>query len=403
MNTRALGDNAYERQEFSLALDYYEEAFAEGVRDPEVYFRAAKAATAQGAFSQAERYYSQALRHGGDVHVARALAEFYIQTSNFAQAVRVYQYLMRVEEDVQPVYSNLGTALMYSGKYLEAESFLTIAQQMNPTDPVPYINLGVLYDRHIRNRPRSVAFYSCFVELSADDSQRRMVQNRLLEMLNEGAVDASRVGLECGQLYRVPEPADINVRAELEGIGEPVDLGFGDAVGAPEGEVEIEALRPDDALPDKEGADVPSSVPEVGRPTEEEPASARPAEAPTSESPQTKTSESVEAQAAAHFEAGRYDGVVAALHGLQGRSQEGDRYYALALYRTGRFADAVDWLKLTEERQPSPEVVGALVDTYRRLGRRDALASVCERFAGWPDYEAAVARCPKSEEGAVGN
>ena len=77
-----MGDRAMERGDPAEALHQYDRAIEGGNRDPDLYFRAAKAAQQQGAFARAERYFSQSLRYGGDVEIARALAEFYIQTSN---------------------------------------------------------------------------------------------------------------------------------------------------------------------------------------------------------------------------------------------------------------------------------------------------------------------------------
>ncbi|RVU47993.1 tetratricopeptide repeat protein [Lujinxingia sediminis] len=408
VTTQSLGDRAYRSEEYSLALEYYEQAIAEGSRDPELYYRAARASTNVGSFSQAERYYSRSLRHGGGVRVARSLAQLYVQTSNFAQAVRVYQYLMRVEEDVQPVYSNMGAALMYSGRYLDAESFMIIAQQMKPSDPVPYINLGVLYDRHIRNRPRAVAFYQCFTELTPDVSQRRQVENRMLEMANEGPIDASRVGLKCGEIYRLPEPTAVDLGDALKDYGGEVDLGFEVEAGQQDdAEIEIQRTAPpegrlDDVRRVEEGSEMAPEASQASENTPGDVANGRDDEAAVAlpetaaggaedESAPVKDAEEV---ALNLYEDGRYDDALRTLRSIDGRSEQGDRAFGLALYRTGRFEEAAEWLELTLERLPSPEVTGALVDAYRRLGRRDALLTVCERFEGWPDYESALQRCP---------
>ncbi|WP_230467140.1 tetratricopeptide repeat protein [Lujinxingia vulgaris] len=406
VTTQTLGDRAYKSEEYPLALQYYEQAISEGSRDPELYYRAARAATNVGAFSQAERYYSRSLRHGGGVHVARALAQLYVQTNNFAQAVRVYQYLMRVEEDVQPVYSNMGAALMYSGRYLDAESFMIIAQQMKPTDPVPYINLGVLYDRHIRNRPRAVAFYNCFTELTGDASQKRQVENRLLEMANEGPIDASRVGLQCGEVYRLPEPVAVDLSEALKDYGGEVDLGFEVEAGEEPAEIEVERVVPAEEPPSEPEADESDAVeasPEApgdapgdaaGAGEEDAAESAPPAAGDAEGVASEEASDEAELAALKFYEDGRYDDALRALRALEARSEEGDRVLGLALYRTGRFEEATEWLELSVEQKPSPEVAGALLDAYRRLGQRDAMGPLCERFEGWPDYEAVLERCP---------
>ncbi|MFW6053956.1 MAG: tetratricopeptide repeat protein, partial [Persicimonas sp.] len=91
VTTQERGDRAYESNQYNQALDHYERAIDSGSTDPELYYRAAKAAVRVGDFALAERYYSRALRHGGDEEVVRSLAEFYIATSNYTKAVRVLQ------------------------------------------------------------------------------------------------------------------------------------------------------------------------------------------------------------------------------------------------------------------------------------------------------------------------
>src|SRR5690554_5557648 len=145
-----LGDRAFEAGDYSAALRYYEEEMVEGAHDWKLYHRAALASTRIGSFATAERYYSLSLRYGGGVDVATDLAAFYVQTSNYARAVRVYQFLLKHTDDPQPVYNNLGTALMYAGLPFDAESYLMISQQMDPKNPLTYINLGVLYDQHLK-------------------------------------------------------------------------------------------------------------------------------------------------------------------------------------------------------------------------------------------------------------
>src|SRR5690606_37588089 len=142
-------DQEFEKGNYNAALTRYEQAFAEGEKDWRAYHNAAKASLATADFSKAERYYAQAIRLGADIEVARELAAFYVKTSNYVSAVQMYQYLLNYEKDPRPVYTNLGAALMYAGKPSEGESFLLMAQQLDPVAKVPYLNLGILYDQHL--------------------------------------------------------------------------------------------------------------------------------------------------------------------------------------------------------------------------------------------------------------
>lgn len=218
---RQLGDKALAAQKYEEALTYYDAEIEEGSHDPELFYNAAQASLNQGDLGAAERYYSRSLRYGGGVKVMRALAKLYIQTSNYARAAQVLYELLRVDPDQQTIYNNLGTALLYSGQYPKAESILLIAQQLEPTDPLPYLNLGVLYDRHLIAPARSAAFYRCYFELSASDAPNRaLAEARSQELLLQIATRSGRAfPLTCGEAF-VPGDSitEDERRARLEEI-----------------------------------------------------------------------------------------------------------------------------------------------------------------------------------------
>lgn len=357
VTAKAKGDHALEQGEYDLALRYYEEALKEERRDPELFYRAAIAAQHQGAFAEAERYFSQSLRNGGDREVVIALAEFYVQTSNFIEAVRVYHYLLRFEENVQPVYNNIGTSLMYGGKYLDAESYLLIAQQMDPSDPIPYLNLGALYDHHIRNRPRATRFYECFLELNtADSPEARQVSTRLQEFELSGEADVSRVNLVCGEKFR----PGVQPRHDLQTI---FDLEFGppEAQSVKDEEIIIERL---DRSHREEG--------EKERQLDE-----------------------LRSRGGGLMEAGHFDRAAEVWIQIPegDRTLEDEEALGQAYYRTGKFEEAAARFEVVLEARPSSGVVGRLLEIYTKLQREEARERLCERFQGWPDFEEALRSC----------
>ncbi len=382
------GDRALEQGSADRALDYYEQAIAEGTRDPQIYRSAAHAAQQLGAFAKAERFFSQALRYGGGVETARELATFYIQTSNFVQAVQVFRYLIQIEEDqeaLQPMYSNLGTALKYSGDYLDAEAYLLLAQQIDPTDPVPYVNLGSLYDRHLRNLPKAVRFYECFVQMTGDTADSRQVQTRLRELNSQRRIDTSRVNLECGDKYRAAEPEQHDLR-EVFGLEDPQQREVTD---------EVHSL---DLPLDYEPGTVDSPPPLVDEPTDqpEEGEGPEVVEDPADIYRDDRQRDDAEQRAEEAYEAGRYDEAVQLLE----KSADGDGLTAQqeemlgrSYYRVGRFDDAVQQLESAVEQRPTPQAVRQLISAYERTGQTDDRDQICERFGGWPDYAEAVEQC----------
>lgn len=244
---RKKADAAFEQGQYEEALELYQAEIDGGSKDPQVYYMAAQASLKQGDFAGAERLYSRSIRYGGGVPVMRALAELYIQTSNYTRAVRVLMELLDLDEDQQPIYNNLGTALMYADRILDAESYLLIAQQMDPSDPLPYLNLGVLYDRYMRRPQLGADFYRCYLRMTSSGAvQRRTILMRLRE-LKLSPEEAPEL-VTCGEVYRPRAPTPPDDLREALGVGAeeagqegspagPVDLGLGE--GAEGGDTPI--------------------------------------------------------------------------------------------------------------------------------------------------------------------
>src|SRR5690554_5153920 len=209
VSTQQRGDRAFKAGQFSEALDHYERAIDGGDHSAQIYSNAAQAALRIGDFSLAERYFNRALQNGGGESVARELADFYIATSNYTKAVRVLQTVLETTQDPQTIFNDLGTARMYAGSPLNAESYLLVAQQMKPADPVPYVNLGVLYDKHLHNPRLAHGFYECFLELSPNSRQSGKVRARVSLLESRYSHDfPERYDVACSEPYQ-PVSADV--------------------------------------------------------------------------------------------------------------------------------------------------------------------------------------------------
>lgn len=366
MGSQQLGDRAFEAGDFQLALDHYDVEIGDGTRDPTVYHRAALSAMNVGSFSSAERYFSQSLRYGGGIEVARDLAQFYVRTSNYAQAVRVFQYLLNQEQDPQPVYNNLGTALMYADMPFDAETYLLVAQQLDPEDPVPYINLGLLYDRYFKQPNLALGFYRCYLEMSQDRNQTRSVRLRVEEIVGRGGRVLSGQGVVCGEPYRPVVVATGRLKDE-----------FGSGVAGEDGVGPGQVI--DLGLPGADGDEGQERVIEEFR------AEPRRAEERT-------TSASVDEGVRENFQRGRYDQVVLALTAMEAGEvgEEGRSMLGIALFKVGRFEEAQAHLESAVEARPRLELVTALFGVYRRLERVEELSILCKRFETWTDFEELV-------------
>ncbi|MBA2661907.1 MAG: tetratricopeptide repeat protein [Bradymonadaceae bacterium] len=372
-NAKGLGNRAYEAGDYQRALQYYEEEMVHGAHDAELYFRAAEAASRVGNFSTAERYYSLSLRYGGGVTVARHLAQFYVQTSNYARAVRVYQFLLKHEDDIQPVYNNLGTALMYAGLPLDAESYLLIAQQMQPQDALPYVNLGVLYDQHLKRPRLALAFFQCYLELAKNQQeQERAVEARVQEMTHRNAIGLEDEGLKCGEAYRPVSHKVENLKRHFEGDewrdGDVIDLGTGgDESAAPEAsDVVIERMAEGDSAVDR------------------------------SKQPDVSTRSGAKQRARTAFEEKRFEEAVRELSQLPvDLLDPGDMaLLGSALARSGRAGDAIPWLEWSLNREARPDTVSILLEVYTLIENKERIQEVCRRFSGRAQFAGALKNCP---------
>jgi hypothetical protein len=425
---RRQGDRAFERQEYDQALAHYKEVIEGGTREWKVYFRAAKAASKGANFSLAERYYSRALRYGGGTEVARQFADFYLSTSNYSKAVRLLQFLLESDVDKQPIYNNLGTALMYGGSPLDAESYLMVAQQMDPKDPVPYVNLGVLYERYLHNPQLSVGFYGCYIELSKSRTQRRKVGRRIEELRAKYGRVSNRV--ECGEPFRMEseDPVDLEAKMkELEGgatVGgregapapkesdDPIELRFsksGESKESGESAESKEPTKTEESGESKESTEAKESkkseksregpVIERGGTRPEGARRAAPAEKPDEGASEGNSTSKVLKKARAAWKKEEYSSVVEAVStlSLDSMNVEAMRMYGLSYAELGENEKAAQWLGWVVERKPDKRSVGALIEVYSRLGRSDDRTSLCKKYRGRADYEEATSACPPVE------
>lgn len=367
-----MGDRAFEAENYSLALKYYEEEMTQGANDWNLYYRAAKAATRIGSFSTAERYYSLSLRYGGGLEVAKDLAEFYVQTSNYARAVRVYQFLLKHTDDPQPVYNNLGTALMYAGKPLDGESYLMISQQMAPKNPLPYINLGVLYDQHLKQPQLARLFFECFLELSGEEPNEstRVVTARLQEMKLHSYTAIDYEGFRCGEPYIPVQRPVRNLRSYFEGPEwqdteheEVIELGL-ESVAEP-------GAGTEEVLVERGGAvEAPASLPAARE------------------------------RAQAALAERQYDQVVQELSGYPMDKLEARDMLLLgtAFMRSGRTKDALPWLEWSMKREATPEAFEALLGVYLMLDEGERIQEFCRKYQGQAGFSAVASQCAVTKD-----
>jgi tetratricopeptide (TPR) repeat protein len=369
-------DRAYTSGQFDEALALYEEEISAGSKDPELFYKAGRTALKLGNFASAERYYSRSLRYGGGLTAANALAELYLQSSNYTRAIQVLKFLLNASpEDPQPIYNNLGTALMYANEPLDAESYLLVAQQLDPRDPIPYVNLGILYDRHLRQPFVAVEFYECYTSLAGQDTdQGRSIAMRIQELRNQYPPRPKPL-LTCGQPYSPDESMTLgDARAALR--------------ESPAGPVQV--IPPDEADPKggpivvESGGTASPAEQSVVKPPDKSPDKA-------AKDPELATRE----QARDHQRAGRHTQSIAALESLPAARLSADdaRMLATSYLELGQPERAELWARWAYDRDPDLASTDLLLRVLTRLGRADEINKLCAKIAEQTTMRPATRHC----------
>ncbi len=359
-----MGDRYLQDGNCPMALESWERAFDKGFEDAETFHRAARCALDGGDFRSAELYYNRALRLGAGPEVAKELADLYVRTSNYVSAVQMYQYLLYFEEEKQPVYHNLGTALMYAERPFDAESYLMVAQQMDPRDPRPYINLGVLYDRHLRQPWLAINFYECYANLAPESDNAKVVRQRAQELMIRWERMYSAEALSCGEAF------EHQVSKPVANLKERVDR-----------EIQLEEL-PSTPLPEDEQPGTPAEDVVIERLVTDTAPPPPPDAAPRSE-PRTPKETARDAYAAENWPK-----VVESLSQVpMGElAQREFEMIGMAYYRQENWARSRHWLELAIESEQSPETVHALVVAHLRSGNVSRAQTLCEMFGSRQEY-----------------
>ncbi|GEM_PF-2075564 len=384
LSTTDRADEAYKRGEYNRAIELYEEAIGDGSRDPEVFYRAAQASLKVGDLAGAERYYSRAIRYGGGVPVMRALAQLYIQTSNYTRAAQVLYELLNYDPEQQPIYNNLGTSLMYAGSPFAAESYLLVAQQMDPKDPVPYVNLGLLYDRHMNQAELGAEFYQCYLSLSSPKAeQRQQILMRLKEIGQPSSAQGTDRLVVCGEVYapkRRAGPSPGELRKAL-GIEE-------DEVASREKEIELGGKE------DPESTTGEVIVQSSGGKAPE-PSKTTPTVVTTKDEP-TDPDQAARDLARENYAKGDYAAAGRALETIPSdrMSAEDARLMARVQKSLDQPLDAETWWRLSLEREPNSVALAELLKLMREQKRTADAAALCQMYKGHPELKAVAHYCP---------
>ena len=143
-----------------------------GHRDPFSHLSLGVAALVASDADLAERAFERAQALGGDQPgYARAAALHYETRGRFRAAVECFERVTRISDNAPDDMFDLAIAQWRRGKKERAADVLRRLTRRQPERLDAWLNLGVLYHRHIRDRAGARAAYSRFLALGGKDAR----------------------------------------------------------------------------------------------------------------------------------------------------------------------------------------------------------------------------------------
>jgi 3-methyladenine DNA glycosylase AlkC len=221
---------------------------------------------------------------------------------------------------------------------------------------VPYLNLGILYDQHLRQPQHSLGFYKCFLTYATDEDPNRVkVDQRIRELAAKYPSAANRT-IECGKPYSPDlETKSVNLKAEMEKVEKEYELFEGQAKSEESKEVVIEKMVEEDS-PEKEKG--------------------------TSEADRRYLIGDYEEATRIYM-----DQQVSKLTPLQVRR------LAIGLSRLQKHAEAEMWITMALGQEETPELVRAALVSLKAIEKQDKVDELCQKFKDRAEYKEALEPC----------
>ena len=152
--------------EFRDALSHHLKAARFAPNNPRVHYELAISHRRNGDPYGAQESLATAERLAPKVALyAYMHGELLRETKEWTKAVSAYERALALDPKFPRLYSKLGVALFYAGFPDRAEVILSKAIRLNRTDPYPYFNLGMVYERSGKMR-LAIGAFTQFIKLA---------------------------------------------------------------------------------------------------------------------------------------------------------------------------------------------------------------------------------------------
>lgn len=104
---------------------------------------------------------------------------FYQQSGNIEKAKQLQNAALKLDPNYIPSLNNLGVILMNEKKYDDSLNYFTKIIQLDEKYANAYLNLGIIYEEHFKNFPKSKEFYEKYLSLGGvrKDEVKKWIEN----------------------------------------------------------------------------------------------------------------------------------------------------------------------------------------------------------------------------------
>jgi tetratricopeptide (TPR) repeat protein len=126
----------------------------------------------QGYGFDAQLKYQEALKLDADNVTALVyLARGYSENRNYADAVPLLERARGLAQQDANIPLNLGVAYRGVGRFEDAQKMYEESLRLNPVDPGPYLNLGILLGDYVKDYDGAVVAYQAFIDNGGADPE----------------------------------------------------------------------------------------------------------------------------------------------------------------------------------------------------------------------------------------
>lgn len=94
-----------------------------------------------------------------------------LQAGRYHQAIEMLRRSVEASRHNVDAWDHLGICYRRTGQYQKAIDAYTNSLAINPDNPVPYTNLGLIYSQHIKDFPKALNYYFKVVEMDPTDPE----------------------------------------------------------------------------------------------------------------------------------------------------------------------------------------------------------------------------------------